>query len=392
MFRLNYSNLTKTQVEGILASSPPPICAAEFCDHLVGKSLKIILDKTPVEGPLLEYEFKSKTALVLRENGGATVECAYGALSLKDITLFSHMIPATKKGYNVIVNWKTTVITVYEMWFIDYEGEVIDTYKTFYEVGIAGKLKPFINREVQRQCYYGYFMNSNKEPPKMRDKISLRLENCMVEWQEDRGKHRLTTYTSTTYSTLVELDTPDGGDVLTFVSDVLQISDSIFIHCFGEVEYSGRLSVEVLDLLSLKKIGITMGIDESDAFEYTLYNGNGKYIGRFPTFHDFNDKGDRYSNFITSRVDFSVKGARAVYRPSIMTKRLTREELTEVSKNPMIFDSDRAKERVMASSNVLDDSSYCVGKEFVFRGDGDFVVDLRFKTISELEYRIEGDN
>ena len=62
MFRLKYSNLTKTQVEGVLGNTPMPVCKTEFCDHLVGKSLKIILDKAPVEGPLLEYEFKSKTA------------------------------------------------------------------------------------------------------------------------------------------------------------------------------------------------------------------------------------------------------------------------------------------------------------------------------------------
>lgn len=392
MYRLNYNNLSKKQVEDVLAKGTAPICASAFCSCLAGRSLRITLDKIPVEGPSLEYEFLTDTKLTLKENGGVGVNCDYGALTLKEITLFSHMVPGTKKGYTVIVNWKTAVVTVFEMWFIDYEGRVIDTTKTFCDAGEAGKLAPFINREVQRQYYFGYLEEPGKTPPARRDKLSLQLENTMIEWVEDRGKHRLTTYTSTTFTTLVELDTPDGGDVLTFVADILQISDPLFIHCFGEVEYSGRLSVEVLDLFSMKKIGVTMGIDENDTFEHTLYKGLGKYLGRYAAFYDFNDRGDRYSTIITDRIDFSVKGARATYRPSIMAKKPTEAEITEASKNPVIFNTGREHEMVMASSHVLDDTDYCAGKELTFRGDDDFAVEMRFMTATELVYRIAGES
>ena len=54
---------------------------------------------------------------------------------------------------------------------------------------------------------------------------------------------------------MVELDTPDGGGVLTFAADTLQMNESMYIHFFGEIEFSGRLSVDVLDLFSMKKIG-----------------------------------------------------------------------------------------------------------------------------------------
>ena len=392
MFRLNYTNLTKEQVEGILAESVPPTCASGSCGCLSGKKLKIVLDKTPVEGPTLEYEFKTEAKLTLKENGGAHVECDYGALSLKNITLFSHMVPGTKKGYCVIVNWDTSVVTAYEMWFLDYEAEKVDLTKTFYKMGDQSNIAPAMNREVQRQYYFGYFETPGKRPPELRDTVSMQIENYMIKWKEDRGKHSLTTYTSTVFSTQVILDTPDGGDVLTFVSDILKINDSTFIYCFGEVEFSGRLSVEVIDIFGMRKIGATMGIDENDKFEHTLYKGKGKYLGRYATFYDFNDKGDQYADNIKGRMDITVKGARATYRPSVMAKKVTEDEIIEASKKPVVFGVGAAPDRVMFSTHVLDDSNYCAGKEITFRGDDGYAVDLRFKTMTELEYRVEGEN
>ena len=390
MFRLNYNILNKTQVEDILSKSTAPVCSSEFCTCLTGKTLNIILDELPVKGPHLEYAFQSETTLTLCENGAAAVTCDYGAHSMKDITLFSHMIPETKRGYNVIVNWKTSVVTVFEMWFIDHEGTVIDTAKTFVDMAGVSELEPFVNREVQRQYYFGYFAQPGKTPPERRDKLSLRFENSVIKWKEDRGKKRLTTYATALFTTVVDLDTPDGGDMLTFASDILQIDESTYIHCFGEVEFSGRLSVEVFDLFDMKKIGVTMGIDENDTFEHTLYNGRGKYLGRFPTFFDFNDLGDKLPNSITKRSDYSVKGARATYRPSIMAKALTVEEVSEAAKKPLVFDPVRAKNGIMAA-NALPDTDYCAGKTLTFCGDDGFVIELRVKTATELEYRFNGE-
>jgi hypothetical protein len=370
-----------------------PTAASAFCKCLAGKSLKIILDENPVAGPVLEYSFKSDSMLALKEDGGEEAQCAYGALSLGNMTLFSHLIPGTKKGYNVIINWKTSVVTVVEMWFIDYQGDKIDTSEHFYDYNTVLELKPFVNREVQRQYYYGYFEVPGEASPTQRDKLSLRLENTIVEWKEDRGKRRLATYTSTTFTTQVDLDTPDGGDVLTFPSDILQVSNSQYIYSFGEVEYSGRLSVEILDLFSMEKIGVTFGIDEDDEIEHVLYKGCGSFKGRYATFYSFNDKGDAYSTSTTDRYDYTIKGTRPAYRPSIMTKQLTSEALTKASKRPLIFSEERAAERVMMSEHVLDDSDYCIGKTIVFSGDDNFTVEMRFDSLTMLEYRMdcEGD-
>jgi len=131
-----------------------------------------------------------------------------------------------------------------------------------------------------------------------------------------------------------------------------------------------------------------MGIDECDAFEHTLYKGEGRYLGRYPVFYDFRDKGDQHSGFVKNRIDFTVKGARATYRPSIMTKKVTSGEVAEASKAPLVFAPER--EGTGMAVNVMDDTGYCAGKALTFRGDDGFVVEMRFKTISELEYRLGG--
>ena len=389
MLRINYTNLTKKQVEDALTGGASPVCTSKRCSRLVGKSLKMIFDKLPIEGPVLEYDFLSDAKLTLKENGGAAVECDYGAYTLNDVTLFSHMIPGTKRGYTIIVNWETAAITAFEMWFIDHEGLVIDTAVKYYEYDEVAALGGFINREVQRQYYFGYFERPGQEPPSVRDKLSLRFENCMINWRDDLGRNRISTYTSSTYSTLVELDVPDGGDVITLVSDILQINDHMFIYCFGEVEFSGRLGVEVIDLFTTKKIGVSMGIDEDDRFEHTLYTACGKNLGRFAAFYDFNDRGDRYSNFVKGRVDFSVKGARATYRPSIMWKKITAEDVAEAGKNALIF--SKTDKNIMICDQSLPETAFCAGKTLTFRGDDGYAAEYDFTSATELKYRFEGE-
>ena len=391
MFRINYNNLNKKEVEDRIKTAKAPVGATSLCTRMVGKSIKIVLDKDPVEGPVLEYEFATDSKLTLKENGEAAITCDYGAYTIKDISLVTHMIPGTKKGYNVIINWKTSVVTVFEMWFVDHEGTIVDTSEKLLDMREVRELGVYLNREVQRQYYFGYIEEQGKTPPEHRDRLTLRMENAVVEWTEDREKRRLTTYATSMFSTVVELDTPDGGDVLTFASDILHINDEMFIHCIGEVEYSGRLSVEVVDMSGVKKIGMTMGINENDEFEHTLYKGFGRYCGRYTSFFDFNDKGDKYPDMVSRMLDFTVKGARATYRPSIMTRKVSAQMLDEASKKPVVFSREEDMKNIMVSSNNKEDTDYCAGMKMSFDADDGYTVNLNFKTDKELEYRIGDD-
>lgn len=390
MFRINYSDLNKEQVESIIGLKPAPGSLSGLCGCLAGKELKIVTDKKPVEGPTLEYSFSSDTGLTLVENGAPAVECAYGALSLKNITLFSHMIPGTKRGYNVIVNWDTAVVTVFEMWFIDYQGKKIDTTKECLDVFSSNRIDPYVNREVQRQCYTGYFERNGCEPPTARDRLSLRLENKMLYWIDDRRNEQIVTYTSNVFSTMVELNKPDGEDVLTFPSDILQISDNLFIYSRGEVEYSGRLIVEVIDLFTMKKIGVTMGIDENDKFEYLLYKACGRMLCQYSTFYDFNDRGDRLPEGISNRIDYSVKGARATYRTSILSRQINEDELRELAKNVTVFANGSGN--IMISDNHMAESRQLAGKCLTLRYDDGTVLEYEFLSDRELRYRRQGDS
>jgi len=390
MFKVKYSQLNKKQVEEVLSKRTAPVCASKPYGKLSGKSLKIITDKLPVEGPVLEYEFKSETVLLLKENGASAIECEYVALTMGAITLFSHMTGA-KVGYTVIVNWDTTVTTVFEMWFIDHEGDVPDTSKRIPDIFELNRMPPFINREVQRQRYSGYFEKLGNEPVKKRDELTLSLENSQILWKDNLGRERLSTYTSQFFSTLVELGTPDGGHVMAFASDLLQANVSTYIYCHGEVEYSGRLVVEVFDIFTMEKIGVSFGIDESDCFEHFLYCGSGKFMGRLSTFYGFMDQGNRYSPRIEERVDYTVKGARATYRPTYMSKRITRAEFENASKNALRFSDEGSDQKTMASVNLMDESKQCVGKHLVIRSDDGFYTEYSFKSARELEYRLAGE-
>ena len=113
MHRFKYTKLTKAQIDQKLVSTEAgPKCASEFSGVLAGKSLKIVTDN----GPVLNYAFKDKRKLTFSEGTGSRVESGYGALTLKNMVFFSHMIPGTERGFNVFIDQDTNLVTVFEVW------------------------------------------------------------------------------------------------------------------------------------------------------------------------------------------------------------------------------------------------------------------------------------
>ena len=135
MHRFKYTKLASNQVERKLAAATNgPACASTFADVLAGKTLKIVTDM----GPTLSYNFKDKGRLTLAEDGGKSVEAAYGALKLKNLMLVSHLVPGTLKGFNIVLDQETNLATVFEVWFAG---------------GKDSGGQPLDDREVQRQIY-----------------------------------------------------------------------------------------------------------------------------------------------------------------------------------------------------------------------------------------------
>ena len=387
MYRINYSRLGLDEVRSAVLGGGGPVSASGLSCALVSKDISFELDDDGVAPPSLRYSFKSENRLVLTENGGEPVECAYGALELGSYVLLTHMVPGTLRGYTAVLDTATGRAAVTEMWFIDHEGAPFESFKRPLSVDEVYALGFFVNREVERQVYRGRYICDGVPAAESRFFRSLRLDNKMVKWDDDLGRSRVFTYVTNYFSTMVEADTPDGEDVITLPSDYLQLDDSTFFYDVGEVEYSGRLSVEVIDLFTMKKIGMTMGIDENDRFEYSLYTAKGKYLGQFATFYDFNDDGDVTPAFMARRLDPTKKGSRCTYRTSLLAGAPTREDIDALYKTVDLFDQGKNN---MVSNTRMAYSTQCVGRKVTFRDDAGFAAELDFTGAEQLRFRFPG--
>ena len=143
MHRFKYTKLTKDQIgKALKVTESGPKCKSEFSDGLKGKSLRIVTQN----GPVLEYKFKDKNSLTLSENDGKKIKTGYGALTLRQMVFFSHMIPEDQRGYNVYIDQDTNLVTVIEIGFSTGRQEPT----------LGGDPIIVDDREVQRQIYFGY--------------------------------------------------------------------------------------------------------------------------------------------------------------------------------------------------------------------------------------------
>lgn len=389
MFRTEYSALSLAQVKAIVSTAGAPTCGGAPDRSLIGEHLRFVPDREGIMPPEQEYEFPDGDTLILRENG-TSFRCAYKALRLKDIVLFAFMIPGTLRGYTVVLDLVSGAAVTEEMWFIDHEGKRIDTREKCLDITELMQLGFFVNREVERQICRGRFLREGKTPGEKSFERGLRLDNKMVFWIDDLGRRQVFTYVSNYFSTLVEPGTPDGENILSLPSDYLQISDSMFFYSVGEVEYSGRLSVEVIDLFTMRKIGMIMGIDENDRFEFSLYRAEGRYLGQYATFYDFDDLGREASQRMTGRFGAPTKGFRGTYRTSVLARALTDEQVRSVSAGEIpVFDLTEKNSMITAGLR-MEDSRECVGRRLLFRDDGGYEAGFDFISDTALLFR-EGD-
>ena len=182
MHRIAYTKLTSEQIAAKLAAAPGPRSASPLSDALAGQSLQIVTDK----GPTLRYRFASNDRLSVAENDGTAVNSRYAALTLGEVAFFTHLVPGTQRGYNVVVDRGTGLATVFEVWFSGFSD----------------------NREVQREIYFGYVAEAGQTPPEARHALTNRIEGKGFYWRQDTGVETIELYPSTFYSNFVELSPP----------------------------------------------------------------------------------------------------------------------------------------------------------------------------------------
>lgn len=372
MHRFAYTKLTRRQIEDhLVPAASGPACASEFSSLLARKSLKIVCDGG---GPVLQYAFADARHLRLSVDSAAAVECGYGSLTLKNILLLSHLMPGTQSCYNVVLDLKTGLATVFELWF---SGE---------KDSLGQPLDP---REVQRQIYYGHLEEAGKEPPKGRHHLTNRVEGKGFHWKQDTGIETLELYPSILSCSFVELTRHTDDLGYCSPSDYVMIDDHTFIHDRTECEFSGIHTMYLFDLFTMKQIGVRLGFNENDELEYYLFRGDGEILGQLAILEPFRYQGEKIE-FGPAMPPLKGKGARPVYRPARTLAHMTEVQLCEVGrKNTVLFGGDGSIPQMMAG-NRLPFSDLLAGKELTVRYDNGNSWDYRFLDAGKLRWRKTG--
>ena len=380
MHRFKYTKLTKKQIgEKLKATEDGPKCVSEFSDVLAGKSLKIVTK----DGPVLDYTFKKKNKLTLSQNGGEKVKTGYGALTLKQMVFFSHMIPEDQKGYNVFIDLDTNLVTVLEVWLSS--GRVEKT--------LGSKEITVDDREVQRQIFFGYVEVEGQESPEKFHHYTNRIEGKGMYWKQDTGIETLEFYASVANANFVELTRH--ADDLSYVSpsDYVLINDSMFIYNRTECEFSGIFTCFVADLFTCTQAGVRLGFNEKDELEYYMFRGTGKVVGHLTPLEPFDDHG-REPMFIQAAGDPESpgKGQRMTYRPIRDFEYMSDEEVHQAALKSTIAFEGRVDVPQMETGNNLPFTDMLVGKEFALRYDNGgpmrhYRIDDKFR----LKYQEDGE-
>ncbi len=383
MHRFKYTKLTKEQIEKALkATEAGPDCVSEFSDILTGKSLKIVTK----DGPVLDYTFKKNNSLTLSEDGGKEINAGYGALDLKQMVFFSHMIPGEQKGYNVFVDMDTNLVTVIEVWFPENAG--------------GGPPQAFPPREVQRQIYYGYLDGEN-HPEKLHH-LTNRIEGKGMYWKQDTGIETLEFYASIISTNFVELTRH--VDDLSYCSptDYVLVNNNMFIYDRTECEFSGIMTMYAVDLFTESQVGMRLGFNEKDELEYYMFRGKGKVVGHLTALEPFDEHGEVINMGMgpapasNQPAPKPPKGQRTAYRPAQNLVPISQDEINKIAETRTTTFTDNPNtpqaQAGMMSGNTLPFSKLLAGKEFTLRYDHGPVYNYKVADSGNLEWKKEGDS
>ena len=365
MFRTKYSDLSSQRIAEMLAAAGAPAQPAEPL-LLDGECFTVALDG----GPSLRWDFAGGRVR-LSVGRKKAVETEYGALRLKNLTLVSCLLPGTQTAYHLVLDGKTGLATVFETWFSD---------PNFKDA-----------RESQREVYFGYLSEKDGKKPTARHGFTSRFENKGIVWTDDRGEKLLIVSNSCYYSTMVQLNAPDGGVTVAFPSDYIRINDEQFIYARNEAEFSGAFVLGVIDLFRMQEIGVRLGFDEGDALDWRLFTADGELAGQLATFGKFTDYGGNYDTekFGSMVLKEGVtKGRRPVYRVHGEYPDITEAQAKNAGKDPHSFPI--VDETVMPSGNSMPDSPYLIGKTLTLKMDGGPAWEYRFTGLSTLRWREAG--
>jgi hypothetical protein len=279
------------------------------------------------------------------------------------------MFPGTQRGYTVVVDRKSRLATVIELWFSGYED----------------------NREVQRQIYYGY-IDGGGDVPKKRHEPTDRLEGRGYHWRQDTGMETLEYYPSAGYSHFVELSRTGGELGFCAPSDYVMLDNDFLVYTRTECEFSGTFTAYVIDMNRTEQMGLRLGFDEGDNLQYYLFRGHGDIVGQIARFEKFGDYSGDPIPGPKGKDGKPVKGGRMVYRPIKTMEKLTQEEVAKVVKEKSAAFPDRTATGGAAgmAMNALPANDFLAGKTFTLRYDNGPVMEYKVDSADELNWRMDG--
>ena len=359
MFFTDYKPMVEEEINRKVTSKPKADGSA--CDCIVGWSFKVRLEGEFAPSQL-EYTIKNAEELTVIENG-TSFDAPYSAIAIGRIVLITHLIPGTSRGWHLVIDSETYALTAFETWFgieVPVGGD------------LRGNVKPIgtrkIPREIQRQYYFGWADCGDNEKPEKLHTTTNRVEGRGMHWKFSDGYELLTFFPGVICSTLVELSDPSGGITITNPSDYIKIDNEFYIYARWEVEFSGKMWIEVINFFDMKAVGVEFGFGEDDELVYQIHTAELDITGDVAHLEKINDYGDKAPPMAMLRG--RGKGARYAYRPRDIDIPMTKEEVRKCAaeKQRLFVFGD---ENIMASSNALPISDYLVGKRFNLRLDGE---------------------
>ena len=358
MFFTQYNPMTTEEVNAKIDAQRK--ADGQSCGCLAGLSFKCRLegDYAPQQ---LDYKFIDADNLEFTENG-TTYEAPYTAISYGKMTLFTHLVPGTTRGWHVVLDKVTKNLTVFETWFgitVPVGGSMFTKKEPDYYRDIP--------REIQREYYFGWADFGDNEKPEKYNTTTNRLEGRGLHWDFSTGYEILTFFPSLCSSTVVQLGEHMGDITMANGSDYIRIDDEFYIFTRWEVEFGGKMWLEILNFYDNKAVGMEFGFDvEKDTLVYATHTAKLEITGDAAHLEGIYDLGDKKRPMSTSK----AKGSRYAYRPMDMDPPMSHEEaLQHAAESQRIFEVDGPN--IMASKNNLPFSEFLIGKQFKVKLDNE---------------------
>ena len=323
------------------------------CGCLTGMRFALHLegDYAPEE---LRYELFTSDRLTVTENGTA-YDAPYTAATLGDITIMSHLLPGTDRGWHIVIDRRSWAVTAFETWFGVTVPVGIDLFGTKEPDSYRD-----IPREVQRQYYFGWLDKGDNEKPRYLHTTTNRIEGRGLHWQFSTGYEILTFFPSVVCATLVELGTARGSITVTDPADYIRIDDEHYIFARWEAEFSGKMWIEVMNFFDMNAAGLELGFELDNSLTYRFHTAEIEITGDAGHMEDIRDygnkkrpMGDRYTQ----------KGGHYTYRPMDIDIPMSREEaLRHAREEQHILDASGTN--IMESGNKLPQNFDLVGRKF----------------------------